>query len=42
MPNFDSAPSPMPTLKPIIHFPQVPGLKLLEYKIVASLFFSVT
>ena len=35
VPNFDSAPSSMPKLQPINHFPQVnplvPGVKLLEY-----------
>ena len=35
VPNFDSAPSSMPKLYPISHFPRVnplvPGLKLLEY-----------
>ena len=36
MPDFDSALSPVPKLKLIIHFPQVnalvPGLKILEFK----------
>ena len=48
VPNFDSVPSSMPTLKPRIHFPQVkkktlvPGLKLLEFFWFAYNIFAVT